>query len=304
MPPWSAKIAVDTQTAQQLLNSQFPQISIETIELVGNGWDNTVFLVNSTWIFRFPRREEAVELLLTENKALPLFANKLNVVIPKPEFFGEPSKDFCWPFSGYKHISGEAAYLMNLSRKERSELTKPLASFLKQLHHLTVDTQIRSILKSDPIDKLNVKKIEKRLTEYSLLVKDNSLAAYKSTISKISSSCRGLEFERRECIVHGDLYSRHIILNENKQISGIIDWGDVMLDEPTIDLSLAHSFLPIEAHESFKLNYGNISDNNWLIARLRAVSYGVSLAAFGYDTGDRAVHQEGLNILAFIQEGL
>lgn len=304
MPPWSAKVIVDTKIVEQLLNSQFPQISIETLELVGNGWDNTVFLVNDTWIFRFPRREEAVELLLTENKALPLFADKLNIVIPKPKFFGEPSKDFCWPFSGYKFIDGQAAYLMNLTREERSALAEPLALFLRQLHQLPVDTQIKAVLRNDPIARLNVKNIKKRLANYSTLVKDSSLDDYKSAIDFALSSCQDLEFDKKERVIHGDLYSRHIILDSKKQISGIIDWGDTMIDEPTIDLSIAHSFLPRQAHQCFRSHYGHISDSDWLLARLRAVSYGVSLTSFGYDTGDRAVHQEGLNILALIKEGL
>ena len=48
----------------------------------------------------------------------------------------------------------------------------------------------------------------------------------------------------RPCWVHGDLYARHLLLDETRLPSGVIDWGDVHLGDPALDLSVAISFLP------------------------------------------------------------
>ena len=42
-----------------------------TLRPLGAGWDNTVFLVNESFVFRFPRREIAVACMEAEIRVLP-----------------------------------------------------------------------------------------------------------------------------------------------------------------------------------------------------------------------------------------
>ena len=44
---------------------------------MGAGWDNTAYLVNGEWVFRFPRRTIAVPLLEAEGRVLPKLAPRL-----------------------------------------------------------------------------------------------------------------------------------------------------------------------------------------------------------------------------------
>ena len=53
------------------------------------------------------------------------------------------------------------------------------------------------------------------------------------------------------CWVHGDLYARHLLLDDHKKLCGVIDWGDVHLGDRALDLSIAYSFLPAEARLCF-----------------------------------------------------
>ena len=66
-----------------MLDSQFPALAPTTVELVGVGWDNTAFLVNETWLVRFPRRQIAVDLIERECRLLPAIASRLPLPITK-----------------------------------------------------------------------------------------------------------------------------------------------------------------------------------------------------------------------------
>ena len=91
MPLWDPEVAVDLELARRLLEEQFPALATEPIELLGRGWDNTVFTVGDAWVFRFPRREVVLPGFRNEIEFLPELARLLPVAIPLPELVGVPS---------------------------------------------------------------------------------------------------------------------------------------------------------------------------------------------------------------------
>ena len=56
VPEWSPEIVVDEPLARRLLRTQFPELELASLRLAGEGWDNTAWLVDERWLFRFPRR--------------------------------------------------------------------------------------------------------------------------------------------------------------------------------------------------------------------------------------------------------
>ena len=70
------------------------------------GWDNTAFVVNDEWVFRFPRREIAVALIERESRLLPRIADELPLPVPRPDLVGAAEPRFPWPFSGYRALPG------------------------------------------------------------------------------------------------------------------------------------------------------------------------------------------------------
>ena len=103
---WAAEIAVDGALAKALIEDQFRRLLPAIVEPLGAGWDNSVFRVNGQFVFRFPRRAVAVELIQTELRCLPLLGPRLPVPIPIPVYAGQPSPSYPWPFAGYSYLSG------------------------------------------------------------------------------------------------------------------------------------------------------------------------------------------------------
>src|SRR5262249_35607241 len=106
VPMWDPEVAVGPALARQLLEQQFPEVASEPIEVLGRGWDNTVFTVGGEWVFRFPRREMVLPGIRNEIEFLPELAQLLPVSIPVPELVGVPSEAFPWPFFGARLLPG------------------------------------------------------------------------------------------------------------------------------------------------------------------------------------------------------
>jgi aminoglycoside phosphotransferase (APT) family kinase protein len=94
-------------------------------------------------------------------------------------------------------------------------------------------------------------------------------------------------------LVHGDLYARHVLVDGAGAPCGVIDWGDVHLGDPAIDLSLACGFLPAAARDLFRAEYGPIAGSTWEKARFRALFSAVAILFYGADVGDADLVREG-----------
>lgn len=130
--PWDADWEVSESLARTLIFRQFPQLSTMPIKLFGCGWDNVVFRVGGEYVFRFPKRNVAVELIKKEGMLLPMLAAFLTIPYPKPVFYGEPNDDYPFPFLGYTYVPG--TFPKGLTDEQRASSAVALATFLKGLH--------------------------------------------------------------------------------------------------------------------------------------------------------------------------
>src|SRR5213078_2237000 len=112
--PWAAERVVIPDLARRLVDAQFPDLRPVQLELLGEGWDNTAYLVNNLIVFRFPRREVAAPLLEVEARVLPRIAPRLPVPVPRPRWVGRATSEYPWPFLGYPLLSGRRADLAEL----------------------------------------------------------------------------------------------------------------------------------------------------------------------------------------------
>jgi aminoglycoside phosphotransferase (APT) family kinase protein len=294
---WEAEETIEPPLALQLIQEQFPALSAQHIQLLGAGWDNTAFIIDNAWIFRFPRRAIALPLLETEWLLLPKIADQLPLPVPIPKLKGTPSSHFPWPFVGYQMLPGFTACNANLSEKEREALATPIAQFLSALHSIPISIIKPLKIPGDNHSRIDatvlIPKIQTLFKEMSLLGFLDDPKQFESLLQKLGSFRPPIE----QCIVHGDFYVRHLLVDENHQLSGVIDWGDVHLGDPAIDLAIAHSFLPTCAHNQFRKAYGSISDETFALAKLRALYSSSMLVLYGYHSKDPHLLREGLRAL-------
>jgi len=298
---WDPQIVIPQEVALNLIQHQFPHLQANYIQLFGNGWDNTAYLINDLYIFRFPRREVAVQLLQHEIAALPIISKNIDVPVPQPTWIGKPTQDYPWPFVGYRMLPGIPAERADLTDEQRINLAQPLAQFLKKLHAISID-HFPSLPHEIVFQRLGLDYIIPTMRKNMERIDQFDLLEYKNTLTKIIEQAHNLRSPENNTLIHGDLYIRHILINPSYELAGIIDWGDVQIGDAAMDLAVAHSFLPPQAHEIFKHTYGYISDQTWQLARLRAVHVMFHVILYAHDIGDEQLVKEAQKSLRYIVE--
>lgn len=298
--PWQAEFTLTAERAAELIAEQFPELAPVTLEHLGTGWDNTAYVVNGRWVFRFPRRQVAARIIENEIQILPCLAPRLPVPVPVPRYVGRAAADYPHVFAGYELLAGTTACQVALTVDERMASAEPLARFLAALHGLPHD--IAPIAPGDEIARADMK-----LRVPLLLERLVAIEPHEPEVAQAGTAIRAAIMTLSETPPwpgplrwsHGDLYARHILIGDGRRVCGVIDWGDVHLGDPAIDLSIACSFLPAAAHPVFRAAYGAMDDDTWSRARYRAIFYGVTLVYYGRQIADAAIVEAGRAALRF-----
>ncbi|WP_340372513.1 phosphotransferase [Peribacillus sp. FSL E2-0218] len=293
--PWVAEYPVSLELAGKLIMQQFPEIEWKEIKQLGEGFDNTVMQINGEFVFRFPRRPLAVTLIQVENHLLPSIAGTLPLTIPEPIFFGEPSAIYPYPFTGYKMVKGHLPAEGSVANEVES--AKRLAGFLKILHSFPLGKARQSGVEPDGLRRLDA------------AFRRESLFAHVATLEKLGYMERArsvtcfverlgdMDVPRPSTLVHGDIHVRNVLLDDDGILAGILDWGDVHIGSPAIDIAFLYSYFPRNARQAFFEVYGNIDKETERLARFRAVYMLVTLLVYGIDREDEklvAITEKGL----------
>lgn len=248
---WHPDINITDDIARNLIEKQFHLLSPIDIKLIGEGWDNKVFLVNNQFIFRFPHRKIAATLIERESAVLGYLQDIVTLEIPNPVYVGKPEKVYPYHFHGYQKIKGASGCHANLSIKSRCESIIKLAEFLKQLHGIS-EAKAREIGAEDQVfDRTDINSAVSVLAERVEKINKRNITSINLTVfdeeMKIAAA---VHLPKIKVLVHGDLYCRHLMFDDNK-LSGIIDWGDVGINSPAVDLGVVFSFYPTDCHQAF-----------------------------------------------------
>ena len=285
MHEWSAEFTVDEELARRLIAGQC--FTPGTLRLLGEGWDNTVWLVDERWVFRFPRREVAIPGVQREIAVLGELAPQLPLPVPAPHWIGEPDDEFPWPFFGAELIPGRELADASLTHDQRCALGRPLGEFLRALHDADVDAE----LPDDPDGRADM---EKRIPmTVEALTRVAPFWSHPDSVREVLDAAGDLPLPPATVIAHGDLHLRHLLV-DGGAACGVIDWGDVCRGDPSIDLPLVWCALPPDGRADFFAAYGSITEEQLLRARLLSIFLCAVLAYYGSQLGLESLHREAL----------
>ena len=278
---WTQTISIDEDVIKLLLLNQF-NLKVSKITLLGEGWDNGAYLINNEYVFRFPRREFGVNCIVNEIALLPYLASKISFKTTCPIFIGQPCENYPYSFSGYRVIQGKML-AENPCVLNNIALAEKLASWLDELHNVPLHDSHIDLPAANQSWRLNIEgRIEKcsqSIEQYKHCFEE---AGFKSdNLLKALLKFRNKGFSlNKKSYVHGDIYSKHIMVDEDVLPTGLIDWGDVHIGHPGIDLSGAIMIFDKLTLKKFYDCYKNLDDNTIIIASFRALCH--SLSGFPY----------------------
>jgi aminoglycoside phosphotransferase (APT) family kinase protein len=281
MPRWDAEIEVDQALARTLIRDRFPELETRSLELLGAGWDNTVWATGDGVAFRFPRRAMAVPGIAREIALLPQIAPRVPQPIPDAAYPGAPSSLFPWPWFGSHVIEGREIAQGGLADGARMQFAHDLGVFLRCLHGLSLPEL--GDLPFDPVGRADmaarVPATRSALEELDRSGETNARAA------EILAEAEMLPISQECVLVHGDLHLRHALIDADGRLSGVIDWGDICRAPAAVDLSLYWSLFSPAGRQVFRDAYGCLSHAALLTARVLALFLNAVLAAYAHDLG-------------------
>ena len=296
MPVWEPEVEIGEELVRALLAEQFPELDAGSARFLGEGWDNSVWLVEEQWAFRFPRRAVAAPLVEREVGVLPRLGPLLPVPVPVPAFVGTPSGSYPWSFFGCELLPGREVAEARPSEGELVRLGAELGRFLRALHDASARAAAdpEGALPVDPNGRgdmsLRAPRARQQLAELERLGVWRSPAA----VARLLRAAEELPVPPGpDVLLHGDLHVRHVLVAGGR-LSGVIDWGDVCVGDPSIDLHLARSLLPPEGRDALIREYGDVDEERGLRARVLAISLSAMLALYAHDVGHASLLRESL----------
>ena len=293
---------MDCAVAHRIVCDQFPEFAGVRPEYLGRGWDNFCVEYPNDIVFRLPTRKLGADILRHEIAALPIIASAISTPqVPEIRYVGESQGGYPYAFIGYPKISGQTADQIEWSHQDRLRAARVLGSFLRALHRVDPEqTALEDLPVDDPAKRDPSRILEKLRTRLALIesrkgpLSDTMLEALTAAELAAEQQLHPCE----SCLIHGDLYPRHVV-GQSGEIKGVIDWGDVQIGDPSIDLSIAYTFFQPEERPAFWAAHGRPeSDFNRPVMIARSAMYGFALIAYGLEEADHASVAMGELILS------
>ncbi len=280
--PWVSEHALDAATVRALVNAQFPDIGAVDVTYLDEGWDSVVYDVNGRWIFRFPKRAEVEAIHSVEAALLPRLADRVPIGIPRPSLRGEPGRGYPYRFLGYERLPGTPAILLPLDAANVAACGAQLGSFLTAVHAFPVEQALALGVRAQSM--------EGRFERWRAFMLDR-LATMEPTLSP-SLAARTIAFLRGPmpaavagptCLVHYDLCDGHVLVDVSaRSVSGIIDWGDVCVGDPSMDFAGLWQWLGEPLVAAALRTYRGVVIDDAALARARAAAAIVALSTLWY----------------------
>lgn len=289
-PAWAGERVVDEATASRLIGTAFPDLASEPVSALAEGWDSTVFRVGDEWAFQFPRRSVVVPALRREAAVLPDLAPSLPLPISVPERVADDDAAEPWPFAGCRFIPGVELADSGLGIGDRVGLAADVGRFLRALHDIDPEP-FRDRLVIDP----NGRGTPARSVEHTRTTLDSLRSkqvvdiewGVRALIEQLLLQAAALPEPDVQRVVHGDLHARHVIVDASARAVGVIDWVDVCLADPALDLSIAYSAFAGPAREALLDAYGRHLVDPVRSLRARALGFRLSLMLADYAASRR-----------------
>lgn len=297
---WDKTFNITEAMIRTLLKKQFG-LTVDTLTTLGEGFDNSAFLVNSNIVFRFPHRAPALSCMQNEIALLPFYKEKLSFALPDLTYIGEATSEYPYPFVGYQLLAGELLSSRLPSLADNIDFAITLGSWLKELHALPVQASHLANIKGNQDWRLDIPNRTQIMVEILEQYSDNFKDAGFDPVllNDIMESFEHLHILEKQVYVHGDLYAKHIVVDKKGMPAGLIDWGDTHIGHPAIDLSVGVMLFEDDALQAFLDAYGPWDHELLDIAIFRAFCHALSAYAYFCQKNDyptmlwteKAIHQ-------------
>ena len=243
-----SEVEITEEIVRGLLRAQCPEFADRALAPFNNGWDNDIWALGDDLLVRLPRRQAAAQLVLNEQRTLPVLAPRLSLPVPVPVHAGTPQGEYPWHWSVVPKFAGARAAESALSDQEAEAVR--LARFLRDLHVPAPDDAPTNVFRGGGITSRN-ETFEAIVDPWSTATGGSADTARQVWRNAVNAPVWG----DAPVWLHGDLHAANIVVDAGR-ISAVIDWGDVCSGDPACDLAVAWMLFDADARDVFFGAYG------------------------------------------------
>jgi len=286
MEPSQSEFTLDEPAVRRLLCASFPELDVHAVRYLHQGWDNIVFVINESWVFRFPKRAERGKWVASELAVLKLLHGRsTEIAIPLPEHVGKPSAQFPCPFMGYRMLPGTAGDRIPVNRIDRAISAKRLGGLLTKVHGIDADAATAGEIPTEdwPFESL----LDETMSFREVVMPRLPAELWPLCTPDLDGSCHVPCSTSVRCLVHGDLLDEHILVDDSGRVCGIIDWGDACISDPSQDFAALYTWLGEAFVRNVLEQYGGPSGDDF-IEQITFRARCLALTTFGWSVKGRA----------------
>jgi aminoglycoside phosphotransferase (APT) family kinase protein len=239
---------------RDLLRDQHPDLAELPLREVEGGWGNQMWRLGDELAVRIQRMETDPDRQLKERRWLPLLAPRLPLPIPVPVRSGAPSERFPKLWTVVTWVPGLPLDHGSITRGEHAADT--LAAFLRALHvaapaDAPVDT---TGLGAHPKDSTSGFK------QFFDSIDAGTIGAEAADVWAVwDDAVAAPAWEGPPVWVHGDLHPANVVVADG-MLAGVLDFGELFVGDPAVDLAAAWVLLPAGAAARFFAAYGEVDE--------------------------------------------
>ena len=287
--PWTPEYTISPEQLGFVLQ-QNTDLDTHTIEFLGEGWDFFNFLVGNEWVIRIPKRHAEADTLNRERGLLEQL--QIETRHPTFELWLPNPIGFHLPIAGYRFLPGTPLAEIDPDDVDQSKLASDLGKNLALLHQ-------RSITKPKPFRNPLTNFLEHTEELYETCrnyLSDQHLAHCQRLVDDFDHS--NLAPSMVTC--HCDLQDEHILLDENHELSAIIDWADMGTAPRFVDFVGLWLWGGNQFFDLTVLNYGiEPNHNERHMVQALGLIYALTAIDFGHLESDQEAIDSGVH--SFLQ---
>lgn len=239
---------------ENIIKDTLPGQTVQSIKHIVSGWTNIVIEVatdTGDFFFRFPRNPFWSKMIIKDAKFCNFIEGKTSFYTPSMQLHFHNNR----PFSVHKKIEGYALSdrIYNLSHTTLAATAYSVAKFIKELGD--IDTKSAPAEVKYPLSKF-LHELDHR--------------HYDTHIDHHHDYIKSVETNSPLHLVHGDLNVGNILVNDQDEVIGIIDFCFAGVSHPGMDLSRIISRPTPDAFESELLRaYRQLNNGHLPVSRIR-----------------------------------
>lgn len=218
------------------IRAHYPDLELERLEYVRDGFNNDVVIVNEELVCRFPKRHWGADMLMHEARVLDLVKRHVDLMVPAYEHI---ERDFV----SYPYVPGEPLThfeLLHMSDQDRERVVAQLGRYVRALHAIPRDESDAagvglSAVARPPSWWLEFyEQVEETLFPR---VRPHQRDLIAQHFAPVQDGEVDLDYE--PVFIDGDLAVYHLLYDrDERRVVGKLDFGTAGLGDPAYDLAM------------------------------------------------------------------